>query len=198
MPADRPDERLAPERLAGLDLLPLPGFPAPLAAELARRLSRRLALPVAVLGADVLGDGGQPAPVAVVPGRRQADADALLALLEAQPRRPERWLVGATLQDIGNPVFTFFFGRARQHGHAALVSLARLGPEWEGLPPDPELTLERAAREVLHELGHLGGLPHCTNHTCLMHFAPTVEAIDQRSGDFCATCASSLPPGLAG
>jgi len=187
-----------PEPLRGIDLLPLPPFPAGLAAELAGRLSRQVGLPVRVLGGDLLGDGGAPAPVARVPGREQADADALLARLEALPRVPGRLLLGATAEDIGNPVFTFFFGRARQHGHAALVSLARLAPEAQGLPPDREALLRRAACESLHELGHLCGLPHCADTACVMRFAPDVEHIDVRGAGFCAACAARLPAGLAG
>jgi archaemetzincin len=192
MPADPPAARLA-----GLDLLPLAPFPAALSLALAEELSRRIGLPVRLAGDELLGDGGQPAPAVLVAGRDQADADALLARLEVLPRRAGRLLVGATLQDIGNPVFTHFFGRARQGGHAALVSLARLRPEAQGLPPDAGLLLRRACCEVLHEAGHLCGLPHCADSACVMRFAPTVEAIDVRGQGFCAACAARLPAGLA-
>ena len=182
-----------------VDLLPVAPLALPLAARLAERLSRRLSVPCRVLGDEatgLAGDGGQPVPVARVPGRDQADADVLLARLEAHPIEPGSMLVGATELDLGNPVFTYFFGRARCPGRAALVSFARLTPSFYGLPPDEGLLLQRATCEVLHELGHLAGLPHCRRADCVMHFAPTVEAIDARGSDWCDACATSLPDGL--
>lgn len=191
MRADHP-----PTPLDGIDLLPLPPLDAGLAAELAERLSRRVDCPVRLAGGDLLGDGGAPLPAPRVPGREQADADALLARLESLPRASGRLLLGVTPEDVGNPVFTFFFGRARQHGHAALVALARLDPAFAGPPPDRERLLQRATCEALHELGHLGGLHHCPDASCVMHFAPAVEDIDLRGAGYCAACAARLPAGL--
>ena len=191
-------------RIERVDLLPVAPFAPPLAAKLAQHLSRRLSVPCRVLGDEgvgdgpgaLAGDGGQPVPVARVPGRDQADADALLARLEALPIDRGSLLVGATELDLGNPVFTYFFGRARCPGRAALVSVARLSPAFYGLPPDEDLLLRRATCEVLHELGHLAGLAHCRRADCVMRFAPTVEAIDARGGAWCDACAAGLPPGL--
>ena len=47
-------------------------------------------------------------------------------------------IVGVTSLDVGLPIFTFVFGRARQGGSAAVVSLARLEPAFYGLAPDAE------------------------------------------------------------
>jgi archaemetzincin len=128
--------------------------------------------------------------------RDQADADRLLEQLEerAESAHPTgSVLVGVTQADLGNPIFTFFFGRARQHGRAALVSLARLSPAFYGLPDDRALTVHRATLEILHELGHVVGLPHCRDVACLMHFAATVESIDQRGNAFCRHCLAAAP-----
>jgi len=94
------------------------------------------------------------------------------------------------------PIFTHVFGGARNGGHTAVVSLARLKPEFYGLPPDPALTTRRAVAEVLHEVGHLAGLAHCDDYRCLMHFSPEVEMIDLRGTTFCRSCAAELPPGF--
>ena len=88
-----------------------------------------------------------------VPGRDQADADQLLARVEACPRPPGHWTVGLVAEDIGHPIFTFFFGRARHYGGAALVSLARLDPSFYGLASDAALTARaKAYMEVLSNL----------------------------------------------
>jgi predicted Zn-dependent protease len=126
----------------------------------------------------------------------QADADSLLLALEAMDSGDGTVLVGLTGADLAIPIFTFVFGRARHHGRAAVVSIARLRPEYYGLSADPDLLLRRAVDEVRHELGHVGGLHHCDNPACLLRFAATVEALDLRGGSLCPSCASALPPGL--
>jgi len=134
-------------------------------------------------------------PLDRVPGRSQIDADRWLHRLEAEAR-PEIPLVGVTEADLALPIFTFVFGRARLGGGAAVISLARLRPEFYGLAPDPRLVARRAAAELLHELGHVAGLAHCERPDCLMRFAASVEAADLRGFAFCAECARRLPAGL--
>jgi len=131
-----------------------------------------------------------------VPGRTQLDADRLLTELERHGAAGVP-LVGVTGHDLGVPIFTFVFGRARLGGTAAVISLARLHQEFYGLPPDPPLVARRAAAEILHELGHVAGLAHCPNRSCLMSFAAGIEAADLRGLEFCADCSPRLPPGLA-
>jgi archaemetzincin len=176
--------------IAALDLVTLADFPQDLALRLLQQLSRRVRVPCRLLPAE------SPPDLPRLEGRDQVDADRLLGRLERRPTEPGTVLVGATLMDVGNPIFTHFFGRARHGGRAALVSLARLDPAFYGLPPDEDLTLRRAVLEVLHELGHLAGLRHCEDFGCLMRFAPTVEAIDVRGTRFCEDCAGRLPADL--
>ena len=97
-------------------------------------------------------------------------------------------LVGVTSRDIGTPLFTYHFGRARLSGSAAVVSWARLSPAWYGKAADPELTMRRTALEVVHELGHVWGLKHCHDFACLMRLAPTVDALDLRGTTICGAC----------
>lgn len=143
-------------------------------------------------------DVGPLTPIAPVPGRAQVDADRLLFRLEAiASERATTPLVGIIGRDIGLPLFTFVFGRARVGGHAALVSTARLRPEHYGLPEDAALVARRTAGEVLHELGHLAGRVHCERPDCVMRFAASIEAADLRGDRFCPACAQGLPAGLA-
>jgi archaemetzincin len=162
---------------------------ARLVAAVASELSRRVRLPCRLVAAPA---GPAPAPV---PGRPQLDADRLLAGLEAVAADGVP-LVGVTAADLGLPLFTFVFGRARLGGRAVVVSLARLRPERYGLPADGALVARRAVVEILHELGHLAGLAHCADSACLMNFATSVEAADLRGSSFCASCAAALPAGV--
>jgi archaemetzincin len=156
------------------------------AEDLAARLSRRTRAPWRV----------SPASAAIslppLPGRDQADADGLLAILDEQSS-DGAVAVGLTAADIAIPIFTFVFGRARQGGRAAVVSLARLDPAFYGLAPDRERLYERATAEVLHELGHVANLGHCNDASCLMSFAGSVEKVDVRGSAFCSACDALLP-----
>jgi archaemetzincin len=131
-----------------------------------------------------------------LPGREQADADYLLRRLEQHVVGAGTVVVGIADIDLGLPILTHVFGGARDGGHTAVVSLARLKQEFYGLPADEELTGRRAVAEVLHEVGHLAGLAHCDRYDCVMHFSPDVEAIDLRRLSYCAACALELPAGL--
>jgi archaemetzincin len=180
-----------PERIESIELIPIGRLPEGVDQELAARLSRRIEAPCRVTGT--------PAGVDLpwLPQRQeQANADLLLTAIEALPTPDGAVRVGVTEVDLALPIFTFVFGRARHDGAVAVVSLARLRPEFYGLPPDPELTLGRAVNEMLHELGHVGGLRHCDEPRCLLRFAASVEAVDLRGSAFCAACAARLPPGL--
>jgi len=175
-----------------LDLLPI----GPLAGETLETVAARLSRHV-----DVSCHPLPPSPELPLPrlsGRDQLDAGALLATLEGLSRPDGRLLVGLTAADIAVPVFTFVFGLARTGGRATIVSLARVDPSFYGLHPDPALRDRRAVAEILHELGHLCGLEHCADRTCLMSFAGTIEKADARGERFCGTCGRLVPPWLLG
>ncbi len=156
-------------------------------ADLAARLSRRVHVPCRV-------DQAAPLEPPLLQGREQGDADALLALLEAGAGAEREVTVAVVAKDLAIPIFTFVFGRARQGGRAALVSLARLDPAFYGMPEDREILTHRTLVEVVHELGHIALLDHCPDAACVMSFAGSVERVDVRGSDFCGTCAVRLPP----
>ncbi|MBK7976493.1 MAG: hypothetical protein IPK07_25550 [Deltaproteobacteria bacterium] len=151
----------------------------------AAALSRRVAVPCEV---SVRPDLPRPPRVGQ---REQHDADVLLRTIEALDGGLDTVLVGITGLDLAIPIFTHVFGRAVLGGRVALVSLARLTPEFYGQPPDPALTLERGVTEILHELGHVAGLGHCPDRGCIMSFVPNVESLDLRGHGFCASCEPS-------
>ncbi len=176
----------APRRLR---LVPLALPEAALPEQLAARLSRRVALPCVL---DALG------PLPELPelrGRNQWDARPLLEWL-ASGTGSRQLVLGLTGRDLGLPIFSHVFGLAQDGGSAAVVSLARLDPAFDGLPPDPERLLIRTLGEALHELGHLAGLKHCPQAECLMRFAGTVEKADARGQAFCPACHARLPAWL--
>jgi archaemetzincin len=70
----------------------------------------------------------------------------------------------------------------------ALLSLARLRPEFHGAPPDLGVLTKRACTEALHEVGHLLGLAHCADKRCAMSFSVNVPNIDAKRPALCVDC----------
>ena len=120
--------------------------------------------------------------------RLQFDAGAILQKLESMPFEGADKIVGVLNIDLFVPVFTHVFGEARQRGRAALVSLFRLADGRSALEQPPPVLLNRAAKVALHELGHLYGLAHCENETCLMRFSGNLEALDRAPFSLCPYC----------
>lgn len=177
---------LPPESdVAEIQILPVGALPRGTVEAVAARLSR-------LVSVACRPRAGSTIPPPLFQGRDQVDADRLLASVEGEAV-PGAALVGLTALDMGIPIFTFVFGRARLGGRAAVVSLARLDPAYYGLAASHETLLSRAAAEILHELGHVAGLAHCREARCLMSFAGTVEKADARGIAFCRSCAGGVP-----
>ncbi|TFF87776.1 MAG: hypothetical protein EU550_02620 [Promethearchaeota archaeon] len=73
----------------------------------------------------------------------------------------------------------------------ALVSIARLKESYYNNPEDDILTLRRALKESIHEIGHSLGLKHCTNE-CVMRFSKSIQEVDKKPLSFCFECAKKL------
>jgi archaemetzincin len=101
-------------------------------------------------------------------------------------------LLAVTDRDLFVPVLTFVFGQAQLGGRTAVVSLARLRQEFYGLPPNREVLVGRAAKEALHETGHMFGLVHCAERSCAMSLATNIRQIDSKQAGFCAPCKARL------
>ncbi|HTY58455.1 MAG TPA: archaemetzincin family Zn-dependent metalloprotease [Bacteroidota bacterium] len=94
--------------------------------------------------------------------------------------------------DLYIPILTYVFGEAEVGGNVAVVSSYRLAPERYGLPPDNRLLAERLVKEVIHELGHVFSLIHCSMQACVMHSSSYVEDIDLKERSFCRDCSAEL------
>ena len=120
------------------------------------------------------------------PERKQYFSSKLLASLK-EPERDER-VVGIADADLYVPRLNFVFGEADVDSGTAIVSLFRLRQEYYGLAPDEALFLERATKEIVHELGHTFGLGHCSNNKCVMHFSNSLADTDLKEAHFCNKC----------
>jgi archaemetzincin len=120
------------------------------------------------------------------PERKQYYSSTLLASL-GRVGSEER-VVGIADVDLYVSRLNFVFGEADIGSGTAIVSLCRLRQDYYGLDPDEALLLERATKEIVHELGHTFGLEHCPNHKCVMHFSNSLADTDVKEVCFCAKC----------
>jgi archaemetzincin len=142
------------------------------------------------LGAAVQVGGNLPLPASCPEGRRQYPGEPFLEVLAAA-RTPEGDVIlGVTGVDLFVPGLNFIFGLADPRGRCAMISLARLYPEFYGQPRNPGRFKERALKEAIHELGHLWGLDHCANPACIMFFSNSLTDTDRKGPGFCAQCQS--------
>ena len=120
------------------------------------------------------------------PERKQYLSSKVLTSLEKAKR--ETRVVGIADVDLYVPRLNFVFGEADVHSGTAIISLYRLGQEYYGMAPNEALFLERATKEIVHELGHTFGLGHCTNNKCVMHFSNSLADTDLKESHFCNMC----------
>jgi len=57
---------------------------------------------------------------------------------------------------------------------------------------DENIIRRRVFKELLHELGHLLGLEHCSNSRCVMSFSPDLKSLDDKLPFFCSSCVNKL------
>jgi archaemetzincin len=126
------------------------------------------------------------------PERKQYFSSKLLASLKKSER--EEWVVGIADVDLYVPRLNFVFGEADMVSGTAIISLCRLRQEYYGLAPDAALFLERATKEIVHELGHTFGLGHCPNNKCVMHFSNSLADTDLKEASFCSMCRPRIIP----
>jgi len=108
-----------------------------------------------------------------------------------KPAKSQRILAVADV-DLYVEGLNFVFGEAELGGHFAIISLSRLRQSFYGMPENKELFTERAVKEAVHELGHVYGLRHCPDSSCVMHFSNSLMDTDKKSTTFCARCKKKL------
>ncbi|MFQ6135980.1 MAG: archaemetzincin family Zn-dependent metalloprotease [Candidatus Hydrothermarchaeales archaeon] len=119
--------------------------------------------------------------------RGQYDSRYFLDKISEDIGRASDKMVGITDADLYTQHLNFVFGQAILGGNACVVSLHRLDPEFYG-QKNSGLFVERAIKEVVHELGHCFGLRHCTKKDCVMVFSNSILEVDHKTRCFCDDC----------
>lgn len=97
-----------------------------------------------------------------------------------------------TNHDIYYERLNFVFGLEDPSKSSAIVSIARLRPEFYDEKADANVLKERTVKEVIHEMGHYLGLEHCFDTKCVMSFSPSVTDVDVKKRTFCDNCRIKL------
>jgi archaemetzincin len=126
------------------------------------------------------------------PTRRQYNGNTLLKQVDSISLHDSVKTLGLFNVDLFIPILTFIFGQAFLGGRTGIASLYRLSNERYGMIVDEGFLLDRFKKEVIHELGHMFGLIHCYNPTCVMRSSTYVEDIDQKEQHLCIRCRAAL------
>jgi len=125
--------------------------------------------------------------------RKQFNSSRILAKINDFSKKCglER-VLGITGVDLFVPHLNFIFGEAEYGGRAAVISLFRLRPEFYDQNSDKKLFVQRSVKEAAHEVGHMLGLGHCDNPTCVMLFSNSISDTDRKGVLLCEKCKSMV------
>lgn len=143
--------------------------------EVVNAVSKEVGVDVDVLGVVPLLSGYDH-------GREQWRADLVIRGCIGRFASSSRFCVGLTGVDLYMPSLNFVFGLALKSEGLAVVS-------WHRLRDGGNLFVRRLSKEVIHEVGHLEGLEHCLDNSCVMWFSNTLGETDAKGLDFCPKCA---------
>ena len=96
-------------------------------------------------------------------------------------------LLAVTTADIFADKLNFVYGLAEYRG-PAIVSTARLDPQFYKESPNFQLLMSRLVKEAIHEIGHIFGLSHCQYPECVMSYSNNVKFVDKKKKWFCDSC----------
>lgn len=126
--------------------------------------------------------------------RGQFDAQKILQRLEFFRRMHGigELILLVTGKDLYVKGADFVYGLAREDFGVAVVSTARMTNEYYGREEDLGDLRRRIVTEGAHEIGHLLGLPHCTDISCLMFPPETRDQLDRKKVHLCTGCRRML------
>jgi archaemetzincin len=187
-----------PERRK-LYILPLGDFKtstAPSLAKLAGYCSAYFAMQTQITGVEPLNRLRVKCRINDYTHKPQLLTTDILDWLDRRKPRDAYAVIAVTMEDLyPGDGWNFVFGEANLHGGSGVFSFARYNPAFFGEPVDghtPQLVLERSAKVLTHEMGHMFGIEHCVFFECNMNGANHLEESDRTPFHLCPVCLRKL------
>jgi archaemetzincin len=179
-------------------LLPLGAFPdtAPPLASLQAIVHAYFQLDVKVLPAVAIGDVTVQSRVNQNTQKRQLLAPEVLRWLTKRLPDDAFGLMAITMEDLyPEPTWNFVFGMASLRERVGVQSFARQDPAFFGEARGADwkqLAMRRATWTLVHEIGHMFGLRHCTYYKCVQAGSNSQDESDGRPLHACPVCLRKL------
>jgi len=87
----------------------------------------------------------------------------------------------------------YIFAATHVPSKTIVISLYRLLRKYSLKEYDNiSIVRKRVFKEILHEIGHMLGLDHCSDKKCVMSFSPDLKSLDNKLPFFCSSCVNKL------
>ena len=126
------------------------------------------------------------------PARKQYKSPLLLSYLRRIRKGRGDKIITIVDVDLYSPGYDFVYGEADINAGVATLSINRLITKEPSIPKNSNIYLERIIREATHEIGHLYGLGHCAEKTCVMRTCTCLPEVDAARGGLCVSCREQL------
>ena len=139
-----------------------------------------------MMGLEVVGVSKSSLPIQCLDASRNQLEALCVTTIVRKLVSTELIALGIVNHDAYVAGLNFVFGLALPHLAVATVYTPRLRLG------RVELFDERLFKEVMHELGHVLGLEHCSNRLCVMSFSNSLLEVDLKRPAFCRRCFEKL------
>lgn len=186
---NKPDDDRGVIYIVPVGPLSAPGNPS--VATLTDYVSRFYQLPVKALPAIAVGRVSTYRRINAGTGKPQLLAGEIMRLLKQRLPQDAYCLIAVTATDLyPRASWNFVFGQASLSERVGVFSFARYHPSFFGGKPHTDAAsqrrvLLRSLKVMVHEIGHMFGMHHCTHYSCVMDGSNSMAESDRKPAHLC-------------